>query len=153
MKFAKSALAGSYFTIVSLAGVLIWIFATLIYPYDAITNREGSFLVQNKNKEVSRGETLHVRMNYCKIYVGTVFFKAEIESGGQIFQMPEQEFPSSKGCFDQILLVPIPKSLPIEATALSTSGRAHMIWTFKLKINTIRTVTQIFRTDDFTIIK
>ncbi len=110
--------------------------------------------VQNKNKEVRRGEDLLLRVNYCKYYHVEAVMTNILIADRLIYVLPKQTVPVYVGCRDIVLAVAtIPSSLPVEMTSPTSHIPVKLKMVAKYRMNEFRTVEQSWISDSFRIIE
>ena len=136
------------------AGLLLsWVFWCLWWPFEPITVHQDSWTIMNTDKTVRRGETLVVRMNYCKHANITAQMVASIEQGPSLWLLGPQQPAFTLGCHEQnVGIVQIPAALPMLATNVEGHGKAVLRVRLNYAINPLRTATYAFVTDEFTIV-
>lgn len=123
--------------------VFIWFIFMFwwIYPYKTSTQIQPYKVL---NKEVKQGELLYYEMEYCK-YTDTVPTVQRQFIDGIIYSIPTDSAQLKEGCGKLVNSIKIPNSLPV--------GAYYIHATVVYKMNPIRTITNEYVTEKFTVIR
>lgn len=142
----------SWTTLAAALALLGWVFWSLWWPFNPLTTNPGSYEVVNPGKTVARGETLLVRVDYCKHTSDTAQLDTIIEQEGRLLLLAPQYPAATTGCHDVVVgIATIPPNLALESTSAAGSGRAKLRVSYRFRINTLREVSYSYVTDEFVI--
>lgn len=122
--------------------VLIWLVLMFwaFFPYRTATQSQ-PYIVHDK--VIKQGELLQYEMNYCK-YTSVVPTVERQFIDGIIFALPPANAQLPKGCGKRLNSLEIPHALP--------PGQYYLQATVSYKVNPIRIITSVYRTEQFEVI-
>lgn len=114
----------------------------LIYPYVPITFTDPVFPVLTKR--VKQGKNLEIVSSFCK-YMETTPTLTRTFENGLVFSTPQMAVSRDMGCHTVTIHVPIPEELP--------AGKYHLKQIYQYKVNPLRTITLIHKSEPFEVIE
>jgi hypothetical protein len=125
----------------------------LLWPFEPLQMKPGSWEVTNFRGQIPRGEDLRVHVGYClDDFPATL--ETAIEQDGRILLMDAKTEPLRPGCHDENeVLITVPQIMPIESTYPTRSGVARVRVTYKVQVHPLREIAYKFETSEFVILE
>jgi hypothetical protein len=134
------------------ASLIVWTVWSVLYPYDILQVKPGSWTVQNVDKRVPRGDSAMLYVDYCADSSEPPRMEARLLQEGRLLPLRPHKFPAAtKGCHAITLPLAIPRVLSIESTTAKGTGLAQLELTLHYRINPLREITYKFTSETFLI--
>jgi hypothetical protein len=133
------------------ASLIVWTVWSISWPYEFITMKPGSWVVENPGKRVSRGGILLLHVDYCADFENPPLMASEIEQDSRVMLLKTIPFPAPTGCHSLKLPVSIPDVMALESTTAKGTGHAILRVHLMYRVNAVRDVTHVYVSDDFVI--
>lgn len=125
--------------LVSMGVFFFWV----LYPYKIIEFKDSVYPVLNEGHVVKQGENLIYLVRYCK-YKDQSFTITRSFVDGVIYTSPQITSNKPEGCHDNLVYVEVPKAIP--------TGKLTLEILYQGKVNPVRTIDIIKKTEPFTVI-
>lgn len=140
----KPIIIASWAVIISAMTLLLWVFWSLLWPFNLLHSDPGAWDVTNANKQVHRGENVLIHWHGCRYTDGPAYISTELE-GAILIAMAPRVSTIKHGCFGvDFPIAYIGREIP--------PGKYTARVIIKFVVNPLRTVTYIYNTDEFEVI-